>query len=179
MKMIACIVGGYSSTEISYDEQNKCFIAEEYQWGSVDDAEEKFVGEHPISQHDTIKALIHEGALSTVLRYYDELNVHDLLDSVLKELQFEGQSIWVKDMQNTQLMENKKYTYYQFTEGQFVVYIYYTYFLIEPMKSARADFMIIKELLENQDTIVYKYQWVGPKQWAWVKENLHENAKKQ
>lgn len=179
MKDIATFGEGYGWTEICYDEQNKRFIAKKYHMGSVDDAEEFYDGEHPISQYDTLKELIHNGKLSIVLRYYNELNARYFLEPVLMELEIRGQSIWPKDMQNTQLMENEGYTYYQFTESQFVVYVYHTYFLVEPMKSAQVDYMIVKELLENPDTVVYDCKNYGWNHRSWVKKNLHEMAKEQ
>ena len=60
-----------------------------------------------------------------------------------------------------------------------MVYEYHTYFLVEPLKSARVDYMIVKELLENPDTVVYDFKYFAGNQQAWVKKSLHEMAKEQ
>ena len=169
MKRLIAEEYGVNLLEIYYDEKKKCFVKALYSIGLGDD-DNHYYGASPINQHDVLKFLIYYGELDTVLHYFDELDVNAHLESVLMELQSERGFISPENLQNTNLMENIRCTYYQYRKDQFVVYVWNCYFVVESGESARVDFMAVRKLLEKPNTIVLNNM-------GWGMSGLHEAAK--
>ena len=163
--------GGYAWGEIFYDSETGKWYEHSYHCGSVDLAETHDDGVSEITDLKIVLiAVISRNAIPELLQFYDELNVKDLLDDVLKARQ---RLYGEYNIDNTGFQETPYYQYYRFQNGDYAIYFSGEYYNPGRDGKFRVDFSVVSRILKEQDTVsYYRYDFSNK---TWVRFSLTEN----